>query len=179
MKITRTLAFVCLLAFAGGARASDNPAMDAAVDHIDHEWARIKYQVQDKDQKVRDTATKSLKALSGLKRKKPSSGSKGPAVFVNIDKTTDQSNRLPADASDRVMKIVKSNVERTGYSTTWPGGLPTSADLTSSRSRATSNFNPRLRAPRMPRRPKPTAISSHRPESATVRSDQQLSHPWN
>ena len=97
----------------------------------------------DRDAKVRDTATKTLKALSGIKRKKSSSasakagGGKGPPVFVNIDKTTDQSNKLPADAGDRVMKIVKSNVERTGYATTWPaGGLPTAADLNSARSRA-------------------------------------------
>ena len=93
----------------------------------------------DRDAKVRDTAAKSLKALSGLKRNRgstPATSTKGPPVFVNVDKTTDQSNRLPADASDRVMKIVKSNVERTGYATTWPaGGLPTQADLSSARSR--------------------------------------------
>lgn len=97
----------------------------------------------DRDAKVRDTASKSLKALSGLRRKRgttsssaSSGGGKGPPVFVNVDKTTDQSNRLPADASERVMKIVKSNVERTGYATTWPaGGLPTQADLSSARSR--------------------------------------------
>lgn len=95
----------------------------------------------DRDAKVRDTASKSLKALSGIKRKrgatsKASGASKGPPVFVNVDKTTDQSSRLPADAGDRVMKIVKSNVERTGYATTWPaGGLPTQADLSSARSR--------------------------------------------
>ena len=93
----------------------------------------------DRDAKVRDTATKTLKALSGIKRRKgptKGGGGKGPPVFVQVDKTTDQSNRLPADAGDRVMKIVKSNVERTGYATTWPaGGLPTAAELNSARSR--------------------------------------------
>jgi hypothetical protein len=95
----------------------------------------------DRDAKVRDTAAKSLKALSGLRRKKSSSytpttsaGGK-PSVFVNVDSTTDQSKLLPKEASERVMKIVKSNVERTGYATSWPGGLPTSAQLTSARSR--------------------------------------------
>jgi hypothetical protein len=96
----------------------------------------------DRDAKVRDTAAKSLKALSGLRRNKSSSSSRPstsndgkPSVFVNVDPTTDQSKLLPKEASERVMKIVKSNVERTGYATSWPGGLPTSAQLTSARSR--------------------------------------------
>lgn len=92
----------------------------------------------DRDPKVRDTAQKSLKALSGLKRKRsgasaPTTGR--PSVFVNVDPTTDQSNKLPKDAGDRVTRIVKSKVEGTGYATSWPGGLPTSAELTSARSR--------------------------------------------
>jgi len=95
----------------------------------------------DRDAKVRTTASTALKALSGLKRKKGSSTSSTessagkPSVFVNVDPTTDQSKKLPKEASERVMKIVKSNVERTGYSTSWPAGLPTSAELTSARSR--------------------------------------------
>lgn len=36
-------------AFSPVARASDNPAMDAQVSQIGREWARIKYQVKDKD----------------------------------------------------------------------------------------------------------------------------------
>ncbi len=94
----------------------------------------------DRDPKVRDTAAKSLKALAALKRKKASTPAKAggsrPSVFVNVDPTTDQSKLLPKEASQRVMNIVKSNVERTGYATSWPGGLPTSAELTSSRSQA-------------------------------------------
>jgi tetratricopeptide (TPR) repeat protein len=38
------------LAWGGIAQASDNPAMDAQVARINNEWARIKYQVQDKNQ---------------------------------------------------------------------------------------------------------------------------------
>ena len=56
MKYLRKLSLVCLglaAAYGGSAQASDNPAMDAAVAHIDSEWARIKYQVQDKDQQYR------------------------------------------------------------------------------------------------------------------------------
>jgi tetratricopeptide (TPR) repeat protein len=60
MRNLRILAVACLVALSGGARASDNPAMDAAVDHIDSEWARIKYQVRDKDQQFRQ-----MQALAG------------------------------------------------------------------------------------------------------------------
>lgn len=89
----------------------------------------------DKDAKVRATAELSLKALAAF-RKKKTTGNK-PPVFVNVDPTIDQSKRLSKDASERVNKIVKSNVDRTGYATSWPGGtLPTQAELSSSRSRA-------------------------------------------
>ncbi len=60
----------------------------------------------------------------------------GPPVFVNIDRTIDQSKHLTKNSAARLNRIVKRNVERTGYATSWPGGLPTSADLASSRSRA-------------------------------------------
>jgi hypothetical protein len=88
----------------------------------------------DGDPKVKENAVRALKALSGLRRKKATSNA--PPVFVNIDTTTDPTNKLPSGASARLTRIVKSNVERTGYATSWPGGLPTAADLTSSRSRA-------------------------------------------
>jgi tetratricopeptide (TPR) repeat protein len=39
-----------LLALTGVAHASNNPQMDAQVMRINNEWARIKYQVKDKDQ---------------------------------------------------------------------------------------------------------------------------------
>lgn len=88
---------------------------------------------RDRDAKVRETAKRALKALAGLRRKRVSNA---PPVFVNIDTTQDQSKKLPSGASARLTRIVKSSVERTGYATSWPGGLPTSADLVSSRSRA-------------------------------------------
>lgn len=88
----------------------------------------------DRDAKVRATAAASLEALAGLRRKR--AGVKKPLVFVNIDRTIDQSRKLPSDASQRVTTVVKTSVERTGYATSWPGGLPTSAELSSSRSRA-------------------------------------------
>ncbi len=87
----------------------------------------------DSDAKVRENAARALKSLASFRRKKGKSN--GPTVFVNIDATTDQSNRLPTGGSARLTRIVKNNVDRNGYATSWPGGLPTAADLTSSRSR--------------------------------------------
>lgn len=93
----------------------------------------------DKDATVREIATRAMKSFASLRRgtAKPT-GPRGnkPPVFVNVDRTADQSKKLPRDASDRVTKIVKKSVETTGYATSWPGGLPTSAELSSSRSRA-------------------------------------------
>jgi hypothetical protein len=87
----------------------------------------------DKDAKVKSTAIASLKALAPYRRKKAAAR---PPVFVNVDATMDQSKKLPKETSANVTKIVKTNVERTGYATSWPGGLPTQAELSSSRSRA-------------------------------------------
>jgi hypothetical protein len=97
---------------------------------------------EDSEPKVRDTAAKALKGLSALRRtRKPPvaavqpRGDK-PEVFVNIDTTTDQSKKAPADAPDRVTKVVKKGIEKTGYATSWPGGLPTSSELSANRSKA-------------------------------------------
>jgi hypothetical protein len=95
----------------------------------------------DRDAKVKDSAAKSLKKLSAQRTTRPittptTGGGDKPAVFVNIDPATDQSKKAPDGAPERVVKIVKRSIEKTGYATTWPGGLPTSAELTSNRSRA-------------------------------------------
>lgn len=93
----------------------------------------------DGDSKVKSTAASTLKALASLRKSsKSSSSSTTPTVFVNIDPATDQSKKAPKDAPDRVAKIVRKSIEsKTGYSTTWPGGgLPTSKELTSSKSQA-------------------------------------------
>ncbi len=89
---------------------------------------------KDSDSKVKTTAKASLKTLAGLKRKKADKSAK-PPVFVNVDGTIDQSKKLGKDSTLAVNKIVRTSVERTGYATSWPGGLPTSAELSSSRSR--------------------------------------------
>lgn len=91
----------------------------------------------DEDPRVRDTAKKALRALSGLRRiakRAPRAGRRD--VFVTIDATTDQSKRAPSGASERVTKVVKKGIERTGYSTSWPGGVPTSKQLITANSRA-------------------------------------------
>jgi hypothetical protein len=87
----------------------------------------------DRDAKVKSTAADTLKSLSGLRRARASNL---PPVFVNIDRATDQSRKAPKDAPDRVLRIVRRGIERTGYATTWPGGLPTSKELLQSRSQA-------------------------------------------
>jgi hypothetical protein len=92
----------------------------------------------DADLKVRSTAERAQQDLSGLRRKKkqPATQTDKPGVFVNIDNTTDQSKVAPSDAGERLTRILKKSVERTGYATSWPGGLPTQTELASSHSRA-------------------------------------------
>jgi hypothetical protein len=102
-------------------------ARELALDALD------KAAATDGDQRVRDTAARIAKELSGLRRRKDNATSDKPPVFINIGTTQDQSKKLPNDAADRLTKVVKKNVERTGYATTWPGGLPTSAELGKSR----------------------------------------------
>jgi len=90
----------------------------------------------DPDQKVKATAAHAQQDLSGLRRKKKDPKTDKPGVFVNVDAATDQSKVAPSDAGERLSKIVKRGVERTGYSTSWPGGLPTQTELTSNHARA-------------------------------------------
>jgi hypothetical protein len=96
----------------------------------------------DGDTKVRETARKSLRAIGPLKKTHtelaPAHVERGdkPEVLVHIDLAIDQSQKAPSDGPERVMRVVKKQVERTGYVTTWPGGLPTEHDLELSRSRA-------------------------------------------
>ncbi len=90
---------------------------------------------RDHDAKVKSTATSALKALASV-RAAPAAKTRGPSVFVNIDNTIDQSNMAPKDAPDRVVKIVRKSIERTGYATSWPGGLPTARELTQNKSQA-------------------------------------------
>ncbi len=95
----------------------------------------------DGDSKVRETAKRALRAVERFKKKgEPAVATKtttdrGSAVFVNVDKALDQSKKAPVDGPDRVTKVVKRQVESIGYSTNWPGGLPTSAELDTAKTR--------------------------------------------
>ncbi len=94
---------------------------------------------KDRDDKVKATAAAAMRSLSGLRttkaQKAAGGGGSKPEVFVTIE-ASDQSKQAPADAPARLTKIVKAGVEKTGYATSWPGGLPTEAELSSNRSRA-------------------------------------------
>ncbi|HUJ58033.1 MAG TPA: HEAT repeat domain-containing protein [Kofleriaceae bacterium] len=99
----------------------------------------------DGDDSVRAAAAKAFKALAHLHRRHRhveaalpprDPGSDRPEVFVHIDTTTDQSKKAPSEAADRLHAIVKANIDRVGYATSWPGGLPTAQELAVNRSRA-------------------------------------------
>lgn len=95
----------------------------------------------DGDTKVRETAQRALRAVEQFKRKRAAAvattttAGRSGAVFVNVDTALDQSKKAPSDGPDRVTKVVKRQVESIGYSTSWPGGLPTNAQLSSAKTR--------------------------------------------
>lgn len=96
---------------------------------------------EDGDARVAVTAANALRKLGGIHRGKPAVTEPTPAgdkpdVFVNIDATIDASRRAPSDAPGRLTTVVKKGIEKIGYATAWPGGLPTQAELSSSKSRA-------------------------------------------
>ena len=110
-------------------------ARQLGLDAVDQAAAR------DADAQVRDTALRVQQDLASLRRKPPSKSPRAergdkPEVFVNVDGTTDQSKLAPSDAGERLTRIVRRGVERTGYATRWPGGLPTQTELTSNHARA-------------------------------------------
>ena len=90
----------------------------------------------DHDVKVQQTATNIVGKIASYRKSSKSSGTSGSkvAVFVNVDKAIDQSKKAPQDVSDRLARIVRKGVEKTGYTTSWPaGGLPTQKDLASNK----------------------------------------------
>lgn len=93
----------------------------------------------DPDANVVAAAANSLRAVSKFRPTKPAktkAKGNGPPVFVNVDNTIDQTKQLPVGGGAKLEKILKDNVQRTGYATTWPaGGLPTSTELVSAGSR--------------------------------------------
>jgi hypothetical protein len=119
---------------------TDADAMDLALAALNSAAAT------DPDAKVRDAAARTGKTVAGyhVQKKQPAaaaarpSGSGGgggnrPSVFVNVDAVTDQSKKLSAASAQRLQTIVQKDVAATGYSTSWPGGLPTQAQLGNAR----------------------------------------------
>ena len=105
----------------------------------------------DPDPAVRATAQRIQQDLAALRRRRkdvrpdarperpdarPELRPERPEVFVNIEGATDQSRVAPIDAGVRLSRVVKRTVERIGYATSWPGGLPTQTELATSHSRA-------------------------------------------
>jgi hypothetical protein len=102
----------------------------------------------DSDPGVRATAARIQQELSWLRRRRkeprpdtrPDTRSdtrpERPELFVNIEGTTDPSRVAPSDAGERLTRVVRRCLERTGYATTWPGGLPTQTELVTNHARA-------------------------------------------
>jgi hypothetical protein len=124
------------------ARTADD-ARDTALD------ALAEAATSDPDPAVRTTAARIQQELAWLRRKKRDPKPdvhdprpdvrdprpERPEVFVNIEGTTDLSRVAPSDAGERLARVVRRSLERTGYATSWPGGLPTQTDLVSNHSR--------------------------------------------
>jgi hypothetical protein len=87
----------------------------------------------DVDGQVRAAAGKALQVVGPLVTTRAPSSAKKPEVFVNIDVATDQTQQMPTGAGDKITKIVRQNIDAKGFATSWPGGLPTGAELGRSR----------------------------------------------
>lgn len=107
----------------------------------------------DRDAKVRSSAAKAAKRLAALPTSEPvavpmprppagasspagSTAARAPKMFVKVDGATDATKRLGAEALAHVTGVVRRSVSKAGFSTAWPGALPTSADLRASSAHA-------------------------------------------
>ncbi len=93
----------------------------------------------DSDPSVRQSAAAALKALASLRRgkaSKPEARGDKPEVLVKIEPTSDQTKKAPPEASSRLTTTVKGSVEKAGFATSWPGGVPTASDLERAHSHA-------------------------------------------
>ena len=90
----------------------------------------------DDDEQVRATAGKVARDLAHLRPPAHVERGDRPEVFVKVNDTLDPTRRSPADTGEHVRDLLKKSIARLGYATSWPGGLPTVADLAASGSRA-------------------------------------------
>lgn len=105
----------------------------------------------DRDTKVRTSAAKAAKRLAALPAPEPiavarptprvspvasSSSTTAPKLFVKVDVATDATKRLGSEALAHVTGAVRRSVSKAGFSTAWPGALPTSAELRASSAHA-------------------------------------------
>ncbi len=89
---------------------------------------------KDADTKVRDSA---IAALQSIPVAAPAnSKGKPPAVFVHIDRVSDDSKQASAASITLVSKNVRRAIEDNGFTTVWPGGSPSKAELVASRAHA-------------------------------------------
>jgi hypothetical protein len=56
-----------------------------------------------------------------------------PTVFVMIEAHTGRAAHVPPDAGERIAAVIKTQLSNTGYATSWPTGVPTAAELGTSR----------------------------------------------
>ena len=77
----------------------------------------------DRDRAVRAAATAALTVVAG------------PGLLIHVDGATDQTKR-GATALATITKAVRGAIGKPGYVTAWPGGVPTSAQLTARGARA-------------------------------------------
>ena len=90
---------------------------------------------KDNDKKVRDSALAALNSMPAAAT--PQSGkNKKPTVFVHIDRVGDDSKQASAQSITLVGKNVRRAIEDNGFTTVWPGGSPTKAELVASRAHA-------------------------------------------
>lgn len=61
-----------------------------------------------------------------------------PRLFVKVDPATDGTRKLGGDVLGAVSSAVRRSVTKAGFATTWPGALPTRAELVASASRGYS-----------------------------------------
>lgn len=93
---------------------------------------------KDTNTKVRDSALAALQSMPAAVPVSSKGKGKGkpPPVFVHIDRVGDDSKQASAASITLVSKNVRRAIEDNGFTTVWPGGTPSKAELVASRAHA-------------------------------------------